>query len=119
MGAIAGTLEYMSPEQLDPAVTVPSINWDIWALGVISYEMLTGTRPFAGADVIAIGTAIRHGNFVPVSVNMPDAPDRLSRLYQRVFSLHPECRPTSAMALLEDLAAAFPERVPLNRVATP
>ena len=43
MGTIAGTLEYMSPEQLDPAVTVPSINWDIWAFGVISYEMLTGT----------------------------------------------------------------------------
>jgi serine/threonine protein kinase len=52
VGMIAGTPDYMSPEQLDGTVIVPSINCDIWALGVISYEMLTGTRPFAGIDVI-------------------------------------------------------------------
>lgn len=114
-GTIAGTLDYMTPEQLDGAA--PSISWDIWALGVISYEMLTGTRPFAGTDASAVRTAIRHGNFVPVSAIMPDAPDRLSGFYERVFSLDPECRPISVMALLKDLSAAFAARVSLNRVA--
>ncbi|MBV8808433.1 MAG: serine/threonine protein kinase, partial [Acidobacteriaceae bacterium] len=104
-GTIAGTLDYMTPEQLDGAV--PAVSWDIWALGVISYEMLTGTRPFAGADSIAVRTAIQHGNFVPISANMPDAPDGLSRLYEQVFSLDPDCRPSSAMALLEDMSTAF------------
>lgn len=112
-GAVAGTPDYMSPEQLDAAV--PSIGWDIWALGIISYEMLTGTRPFTGADIIGIRAAIRHGNFVPVSASMPDAPDQLTRVYERIFSLDPECRPPSAMALLEDLSAAFAERVSLYR----
>jgi serine/threonine protein kinase len=107
----------MAPEQLDGAV--PSISWDIWALGVISYEMLTGTRPFAATDVIAMRTAIRNGNFVPVSASMPDPPARLSRLYERVFSLHPQRRPTSAVVLLADLSAALDRTcVAENGVAT-
>ena len=114
-GTVAGTLNYMAPEQLDGSP--PSITWDIWALGVISYEMVSGTRPFAGPGAIAVRTAILHGNFVPVSVNLPDTPGGLSTLYERVFSLGPECRPTSAMMLLEDLSAAFSERLSVNRVA--
>src|SRR5258708_3835634 len=113
-GAIAGTLDYMAPEQLDG--TLPSISWDIWALGVISYEMLSGARPFAGPGANAVRTAILRGNFVPVSTNLVDTPGGLSTLYERVFSLGPECRPTSAKMLLEDLSAAFSERVSVNRV---
>jgi serine/threonine protein kinase len=104
----------MAPEQLDG--TLPSISWDIWALGVISYEMLSGSRPFAGPGANAVRTAILHGNFVPVSANLPDRPGGLSTLYERVFSLGSECRPTSAMMLLEDLSAAFSERASVNRV---
>jgi eukaryotic-like serine/threonine-protein kinase len=51
-GTVAGTLEYMTPEQLEGAM--PTTSWDIWALGVICYEMLTGRRPFAGADPVAV-----------------------------------------------------------------
>jgi serine/threonine protein kinase len=114
-GTVAGTLNYMAPEQLDGSP--PSITWDIWALGVISYEMVSGARPFAGSDAMAVRTAIRHGNFVPVSANLPDAPGGLSTFYERVFSLGLECRPTSAMILLEDLSAAFSKRLSVNRVA--
>lgn len=118
-GTVAGTLEYMSPEQLDRAATGPSINWDIWALGVISYELLTGARPFSGADLFVIRSAIRHGNFVPISAHMPDAPEGLSRFCETVFSLRPECRPANAMVLLEDLSAALAERVLPKRSAAP
>ena len=45
-GAI-GTMRYMAPEQLRGHEVDPG--WDLWALTVIAYEMLTGTNPFAGA----------------------------------------------------------------------
>jgi eukaryotic-like serine/threonine-protein kinase len=115
-GAIAGTLDYMAPEQLDGAA--PSVGWDIWALGVISYEMLTSTRPFAATDAISVRTAIRQGNFIPISATMPRAPERLSRPYEQVFSSDPGRRPTSAMVFLEELSAAFSDGARLNRVAS-
>jgi tRNA A-37 threonylcarbamoyl transferase component Bud32 len=114
-GTVAGTLDYMAPEQLDGAT--PSISWDIWALGVISYEMLSGARPFAGPGALAVRTAIVHGNFVPVSANLPNAPGGLPAFYERVFSLDPEFRPASAMMLQDDLSAAFSARLSADRVA--
>ena len=46
-GQLVGTLAYMSPEQLQGGAPEPA--WDVWALTVIAYEMLTGAHPFAGA----------------------------------------------------------------------
>jgi tRNA A-37 threonylcarbamoyl transferase component Bud32 len=118
-GTLAGTIEYMSPEQLDGTMIVPSVSWDIWALGIISYEMLTGTRPFAGVDADAIGTAVRNGSFIPVSAHIPDASNSLLSFYERVFSLRPEYRPVSPIALIGELSAALQNDVPLNSVAGP
>lgn len=107
-GTIVGTLDYMAPEQL--AGATPSITWDIWALGVISYEMLTGVRPFLETDAIAVQTTIRPGKFIPLSTYMPNAPQGLSTVFERAFSLDPGRRPSTAMALFDDLSAAFQER---------
>ncbi len=103
-GTIVGTLDYMAPEQL--AGTAPSISWDIWALGVISYEMLTGARPFVGPDATAVQTAIRQATFVPLSTYIQDGPQGLSNLYERAFSLDTKRRPSTPTALLDDLSAA-------------
>jgi TolB-like protein/Tfp pilus assembly protein PilF len=55
-GAVAGTLPYMAPEQLrgDPG----DMRSDVWALGVVLYEMATGTRPFQGHTVFEVSSAI-------------------------------------------------------------
>jgi serine/threonine-protein kinase len=49
-GLLVGTLEYMAPEQVAGDSVNPA--WDLWALGVITYEMLTGAHPFRRAAVL-------------------------------------------------------------------
>ncbi|PSQ95220.1 MAG: hypothetical protein BRD55_11945 [Bacteroidetes bacterium SW_9_63_38] len=63
-GRRLGTPSYMSPEQADGGETGP--HTDLWALGVMLYEMLTGKRPFSGDRPLDILDAIRHDDLVPV-----------------------------------------------------
>lgn len=58
-GVVVGTVRYMAPEQLlgnsaDPA-------WDLWALGVVAYEMLTGAQPFPASTVAECHAAVLAG----------------------------------------------------------
>jgi serine/threonine-protein kinase len=64
----------MLPEQLRGGSVHPV--WDIWALSVVAYEMLTGAYPFAGATVDETHQAIMSGRFAAVSTHLPDAPPR-------------------------------------------
>ena len=57
-GAVLGTLRYMSPEQLDNAQAVDQ-RADLWSIAVITYECLTGRRPFDGATLGPLITAVR------------------------------------------------------------
>jgi serine/threonine-protein kinase len=67
-GTLVGTLPYMSPEQLrGEPVRVSS---DIWALGVVLYEMATGLRPFTGHTSFALSAAILSDEPVPVPAHM-------------------------------------------------
>jgi serine/threonine-protein kinase len=103
-GAVMGTLRYMSPEQWrggEPAAT-----WDLWALGVVAYEMLTGAYPFDGhspADWFGAGAAVK---FIPLADNLPDVPPAGQDFFERAFSLAPARRPQSAPEFLADLQRA-------------
>ena len=63
--AIMGTPAYMAPEQAEGRAKAVGPAADVWALGVILYECLTGQRPFAAATALATLDAVRFGKLVP------------------------------------------------------
>ena len=98
-GAVLGTVAYMAPEQLrgEPAHE-PA---DIWALGVVLYEMALGERPFGGNTEFEVSAAILSGD-PPIP---PDVPPPLGELIERCLEKAPGRRP-SAEALKAQLEAA-------------
>lgn len=99
-GAIIGTPAYMSPEQLlSEAVDARS---DLYAVGVVLYECLTGRRPFEAASTISlIAKLLKDEPVAPAALN-PEIAPALSGLILRLLAKHPDERPRSA-AELSDL----------------
>ena len=102
--ALVGTYLYMAPEQLRGEAPQPS--WDLWALAVLTYEILTGARPFGTAPG-DWQSAVLAGRFTPLSAHLPEAAPGWQRFFERAFALEPQQRPASARSLLSDLERTF------------
>jgi eukaryotic-like serine/threonine-protein kinase len=101
--AMLGTVPYMAPEQVRGEEVDARV--DLWALGVLLYEMLTGRRPFEGAHEIAIAHAIVHSDLVPPSVLRPEIWPELDALVLGLLTRKPGRRPASAEAVVTALGA--------------
>jgi hypothetical protein len=99
--ACCGTPAYMSPEQAGG--TVPTGQSDVFSLGVVLYELLAGRRPFAGANLSALGDNILHAPLVPVREHNPNVPRALSEVCTRALARPLSERFGSANALAEAL----------------
>ena len=99
--AVAGTLPYMAPEQLRGEKADPRT--DLYALGVVLYEMATGQRPFREELATTLADAILHRTPVtPRAVNDTVSPD-LERIILKCLDKEPENRYQSAKELVVDL----------------
>jgi hypothetical protein len=102
-GPTAGTPHYMSPEQsLGEQVDGRS---DVYALGVVLYEMLTGTCPFTGRNATEVIAKHISAPVPKLSDQEPETPVALVRLVERMLAKDPAGRPTTA-DLVKELAAA-------------
>jgi hypothetical protein len=100
-GTIMGTAAYMPPEQaLGGEVTSQS---DLYSLGCVLYELLTGRPPFLGDDALAVIS--QHINTAPVAASWhrADVPHALDALIERLLEKAPEERPRSAQTVLYEL----------------
>jgi formylglycine-generating enzyme required for sulfatase activity/dienelactone hydrolase len=101
-GSTKGTPAYMSPEQA--AGREIDARSDIWSLGVILYEMLARSLPFAGESQVAQLRAIIHDPPRPLRAVRPDVPDELESVVHRAMEKEREKRYASAREMARDLA---------------
>jgi hypothetical protein len=103
-GNVVGTLIALSPEQLRTGRA--DVRSDIWALGAILYEMLTGRSPFQGSAPGILTERILTGEFEPASQLRPDVPRAVDRIISRCLRTRPSDRYASCEALLTDVDSA-------------
>ncbi len=100
-GMFLGTLSYMAPEQLDGDEA--DSRTDIWALGCVLYEMLTGARAFTGQSPSSVIGAILRDTPPPVSRTARSSSPALGRLVAKCLAKDPERRWQSAADLGDEL----------------
>ena len=107
-GSVMGTAQYLSPEQAQGKPTTPRS--DIYSIGVILYEALTGQVPFEGDSAVAVALKqVSEAPRRPSSIN-PDIPPALDAVAMRALAKDPDARFKDADAFLKALDAA--ERAP-------
>jgi len=100
-GASGGSPHYMAPEQVRNEPT--DRRTDVFSLGVVLYELLTGFRAFDGGSLAAIAGAVTDFDPPPADEVGPDVPSSLAAIAARAMSKRPEDRPRSARALSKEL----------------
>jgi serine/threonine protein kinase/formylglycine-generating enzyme required for sulfatase activity len=102
-GNIVGTAPYMSPEQARGETLDPRS--DLFSIGILLYEMVSGQRPFQGASSAAVAAAILMQEPPPLARFAPSVPPELERIVGKLLKKDPDNRYQTAKDLLVDLRA--------------
>ncbi|MER6038754.1 MULTISPECIES: Stk1 family PASTA domain-containing Ser/Thr kinase [unclassified Streptomyces] len=103
-GAVLGTVSYLAPEQMEQGAADPRV--DVYACGVVLYEMLTGGKPHSGDSPAQILYKHIHEDVPPPSALVPGLPPELDELVASATARVPDLRPDDAAALLGQVLRA-------------
>jgi TolB-like protein/tetratricopeptide (TPR) repeat protein len=105
VGLAVGTPQYMAPEQIagDPSLDQRA---DLYAFGVVAYEILAGEPPFRAASPRAILAAHLVEQAPPLITKRPDVPPQVAQVVASCLEKDPEARPETASAIVQALQAA-------------
>lgn len=109
-GAVMGTATYFSPEQAQGAPT--DQRSDLYSLGVVMYEMLSGVAPFTGENAVAIAYKQVHEYAMPLDQRMPAVPTEVAAIVAKCMEKLPDDRYSSAEQVRDDLRR-FVEGMPV------
>jgi non-specific serine/threonine protein kinase/serine/threonine-protein kinase len=105
-GQVLGTPAYLAPEQVEGSGASPSS--DLYALGVVLYEALTGQKPFAGPTPVAVAQAVVAGAHRPLAELRPDVDRPLTQAVERAMARDPADRFPSAASMAAALSILPP-----------
>jgi formylglycine-generating enzyme required for sulfatase activity/dienelactone hydrolase len=100
-GTTLGTIGYMSPEQARAELVGPES--DIWSLGVVLFEMITGRPPFTGASAAAVLAALLTEPVPSIKSLRPEVPSSLARVAERALEKDPQRRTITAAEIAQTL----------------
>jgi TonB family protein len=103
-GTVVGSVRYMAPEQMMGERV--DARADVFSLGAVAYEMLTGRAPFPGKTITEVVGQVVHGAYVPPRQVDDRLPEELNDVFGGVFAVSPDDRYPSAMDFARDLYAA-------------
>ncbi|OBA82503.1 protein kinase [Mycobacterium sp. 1164966.3] len=111
-GEIVGTMAYLSPDRLSskPATVAD----DLYSVGVVGYEALTGRRPFPQKELVPLAHAILHETPPPLAVLRPDLPEALISAIERAMAREPAHRFDDANAMRAALGSTSPVPIPVR-----
>jgi serine/threonine-protein kinase len=104
-GVVMGTAEYMAPEQARSADKVDA-RADLYAVGVMLYEMIAGVRPVSGDDARVVALKVERGEVLPLVQAAPEVPREIAGFVHRAMAARPELRFATATEMRLALEAA-------------
>lgn len=116
--SVLGTVHYLSPEQARGGTA--NKKSDIYSLGIVMYELLTGKLPFSGESAVAIALKHLQTETPSLKETVPDLPQSLENIVLKATAKNPQYRYASADEMAEDLSTALtPERINEPKFAVP
>ncbi|MGH2630120.1 MAG: Stk1 family PASTA domain-containing Ser/Thr kinase [Actinomycetota bacterium] len=115
-GTVTGTVQYLAPEQIRGEPADPRS--DLYSLGIVTYELLTGKLPFTGETAMSIAYKHLSGRVPRPSALVPAIPGELDGFVASATDRDREMRPESAVGMRRDLDALAPSLAPARPLAS-